>query len=320
VIRERANCAGNLTVVLPNFNHGRYVGAAISILLSQLAEEDELIVYDDASTDDSVAQIDAAFYGHGAARLIRNETRLGVVANLNRGLADANGRYVYFAAADDRVAPDFLMKSRSLLDRYPQAGFCSALVRKIDSAGRDLGVIPTPIVTSDEGYLSSEKARKLLLETGDWAVGSATVYSCRPLREIGGFRPELGSFCDGFATQLLAVRHGACFLPEPLAFWRQLDGGYAARTVADISIATEIAECAVSLMGGRYRTDFAPGYAEKWRRRWLESNRRAALRLRFGNLLGSCLGIPSFLRFRAGDVPRAVARRVSYLGRGLKFF
>ena len=47
----------HLSVVIPNYNHGRYLQERISSILKQLGPEDELILVDDASTDNSVAII-----------------------------------------------------------------------------------------------------------------------------------------------------------------------------------------------------------------------------------------------------------------------
>ena len=90
-----------LTAVLTNFNHGRYLSRSLGSILEQTRPPDEVIVIDDASTDDSIAIIDALLPGFPNARLVRNLVNQGVIANLNDGLRLARGEYVHFAAADD---------------------------------------------------------------------------------------------------------------------------------------------------------------------------------------------------------------------------
>src|ERR1700687_483080 len=96
-----------LSVVLPNYNHARFVGRALAALLGQQRTADEIIVIDDGSTDDSVRVIDGIAASAPAIRVLHNASNIGVIATLQRGLEAARGKYVYFAAADDWIFPDF---------------------------------------------------------------------------------------------------------------------------------------------------------------------------------------------------------------------
>src|SRR5437879_10432527 len=97
--------APTLSVVLPNFNHARLLPRAIRGLLAQERPADEILVVDDGSTDDSLSVIEAIAAVTPSITLLRNETNRGVIPTLARGLRAAQGRYVYFAAADDWVLP-----------------------------------------------------------------------------------------------------------------------------------------------------------------------------------------------------------------------
>ncbi len=82
-----------LTVIVPNFNHSRFLGQALGALAGQTRPPDEVIVIDDASTDDSITVIEAWLPKLPNARLLRNRTNLGVVRNMNIGLELARLRY-----------------------------------------------------------------------------------------------------------------------------------------------------------------------------------------------------------------------------------
>ncbi len=75
-----------LTAVLPNYNHAEYLPHALNALLAQTRPADELIVIDDASTDNSVAIIEGYLARHPNIRFVRNAGNLGTVSNINRGL------------------------------------------------------------------------------------------------------------------------------------------------------------------------------------------------------------------------------------------
>src|SRR5664279_4937470 len=95
------NASPALTAVMVNYNHGRFILHSLGSLLAQLQPADELIVLDDASTDDSASIIAALLAGHPNARLVRNPANIGCVGTMNRGLELAKGDYVFFAASDD---------------------------------------------------------------------------------------------------------------------------------------------------------------------------------------------------------------------------
>src|SRR4051812_21669960 len=116
----------SLSVVMPNYNHSHYIGEALEAILGQTFRPMEVIVVDDASTDNSVEVIEQFVRRDSAVRLLRNEQNSGPVPTVNLGLKQASGDYVYTMAADDKILPTFFEKSMNLLAQYPQAGLCSA--------------------------------------------------------------------------------------------------------------------------------------------------------------------------------------------------
>jgi len=68
-----------LSAVLPNYNHAKYVGRALTALLAQERAADEIIVIDDGSTDDSVRVIERIAAGAPAITLLLNGSNVGVI-------------------------------------------------------------------------------------------------------------------------------------------------------------------------------------------------------------------------------------------------
>jgi len=256
-----------LSVAILNFNHGRFLPDALQAILKQSRAPNELLVIDDASTDDSWRVIEALVDRNASVRAVRNERNRGVIANLNDALERLNGDLVLFAAADDIVLPDLFEDSVALLSRYPEAALCSALSLRMDTDGTHLEPYRSPLPLAEPGFLSAARCAELLVRYDSWFMGNTTIYRRAMLEAIGGYRPELGSFCDGFACRLLALRHGACFVPEARAIWRLSESGYSAATRANHRAAGAIRREALRLMGGEYASDFPPAYAERWARR-----------------------------------------------------
>lgn len=249
-----------LSVLMPNYNHSKYIGEALKAILSQSYRPDEIIIIDDASTDNSVEIIHEYVEQNPIVSLIVNEKNIGVVHNLNKLLELAKGDYVYFAAADDKILPGFFERSMNLLLEYPQAGLCSTLSLIINEEGINRGLHPYVVASKKEAFITTEKAYSILNKAGTWLVGNTTIYRKKALIDCGGFIPELHSFSDAFIQQVIALKYGACFIPEPLACWRRMDSGYASSTGANPDIMKEITYHAVHLMQTTYSNLFSKGY------------------------------------------------------------
>lgn len=264
-----------LTVILSNYNHARFLPHALNALFAQSRPAEEIILIDDASTDGSVAVIEAHLSRHPNIRLVRNPKNLGVIANLNRGLQLARGNKMYFAAADDIAYPALFEKSLALLDRYPRAALCSSRCDIIGSEGCSRPAMVVPMPRSSPGYIEPSDVARQLMRDDSWFMGPTTLWHREPLFAIGGFPEELGAFTDGYVSRLLALQYGACFSPEVLAAWRRMSGGMAwSQTMsADAGKFTQLVERKMAEASGV----FPPGYAERWKRRYVFSARRFAL-------------------------------------------
>jgi glycosyltransferase involved in cell wall biosynthesis len=265
-----------LSVVIPNYNHAQYLPAALEGLLAQTRPADEIIIIDDASTDDSIAVISSFLDRHSNLNLLRNPRNLGAVPTLNRGLAEARGSIVYFGAADDVTYPGLFARAVSLLDAYPQAALFSARSDRIDAQGQQLGVMRAPIPLTQPGFLTPASVAQALMREDAWFIGNTTLYRREKLLALGGFPEDLVSMTDGYVSRLLALRDGACFSPEVLAAWRRLEGGLARSQGADRSAM----ETVISATMRRMAQDgavFPPRYAVRWRGRFIYGNRRFEL-------------------------------------------
>src|SRR6267378_1457403 len=105
----------SLSVVVPNYNHARYLPTCLKAILAQSVTPIELIVVDDASTDNSIEVIKQFVTQNPLVRLVQNEKNMGVALTQNRGLTLARGEYIFMQAADDEVLPGLFEKSLRLL-------------------------------------------------------------------------------------------------------------------------------------------------------------------------------------------------------------
>jgi glycosyltransferase involved in cell wall biosynthesis len=263
---------------MANYNHGHYLTRALQSISEQSYRPLEIIVIDDGSTDNSVEVIQSFARNNPLIRLLRNERNMGVVYTANRLVEEAAGDYFLGTAADDEVLPGMFEKSMRLLAQYPEAGLCSTMSKVIDvSTGKETAMLPLKNISERECYISPETALQWMRRRESWIMGNTCVYRRSALVAAGGFIPELYAFCDGFIQMVLALKHGACFIPEPLAVWRFATTGYAAGAESNLETSLKMWPHAAHLMRTTYADLFPADYVDKWEREHLFRARLSAL-------------------------------------------
>lgn len=122
------NCAAQLaqpprvSVVMPVFNRAGLVGQAVASVLAQTYPHWELLVVDDGSTDDTLAQLQALAKGEPRIRLLPHGSNRGHAAARNTGLAAASGDWIAYLDSDNTWAPDYLAAMVGAVALQPDAG------------------------------------------------------------------------------------------------------------------------------------------------------------------------------------------------------
>lgn len=124
-----------VSVVIPAKNAAAYIGETIASALAQ-AEVSEIIVVDDGSTDGTMAIVGAI--RDPRLRLMTNDTG-GVSAARNLGARNADGDWLVFLDADDRLRPDAVTTLLMAAKSAPRAVLVYGDYNTIDSAGRTIG-------------------------------------------------------------------------------------------------------------------------------------------------------------------------------------
>jgi hypothetical protein len=109
-----------VSVLLAVRNDARFLPAAVDSVFDQSRGDLELIVVDDASTDETPAIL--ARITDRRLVVLHNEERLGLAASLNRGLDLANGKYVARLDADDIALPQRLERQLARIQASPRVG------------------------------------------------------------------------------------------------------------------------------------------------------------------------------------------------------
>ncbi|GIK85598.1 MAG: hypothetical protein BroJett026_10790 [Betaproteobacteria bacterium] len=134
---QRAARGNGLSVVMPAYNHARFLPQALASIAAQTRPCDEIVVVDDGSTDGSG---DVVAHWARAADLpvvLARQPNAGAHAALNRGMALARGATIALANSDDRYAPSRLEALAAALDAAHALAFSSVTVVDDDGAPCD---------------------------------------------------------------------------------------------------------------------------------------------------------------------------------------
>ena len=122
------------SIVLPTYNHAKFLGPALQSILGQTFGDFELIIVNDGSTDETAALL--AGVQHPKVRVITQENQ-GLPRALNNGFATARGEYWTWTSADNIAGPTWLEELvKALNESPPEVGYASSGYAMIDAKGQ----------------------------------------------------------------------------------------------------------------------------------------------------------------------------------------
>lgn len=119
-----------VSVVLPFRNARAHLAAALDSIRRQTFPDWELILFDDGSTDDSLAIAEAYARFDSRVRVVRSAP-VGLLSALERGCAEARGEFIARMDADDLSGPSRFEQQLARMNSEPELGICGGLVRVI---------------------------------------------------------------------------------------------------------------------------------------------------------------------------------------------
>lgn len=135
-----------ISVVMPAYNAGRFIGEAIDSILRQTYDQFELIIINDGSVDDT-AEIVRSF-ADARIRFTDKTRNSGLVAVRNLGMLLANGKYIALLDADDVAYPERFFKQVDFLENNPEVAMIGSNMEIIDENGRLLKTIRYPATSA----------------------------------------------------------------------------------------------------------------------------------------------------------------------------
>ncbi|MEM7555658.1 MAG: glycosyltransferase family 2 protein [Cyanobacteria bacterium P01_A01_bin.84] len=211
-----------ISICIPTFNRINLLPVAIESVIKQTYTGFELIVCDDGSSDGTPELM--AQYQDNRIRYIRHSENIGKSNNMRSGFEAARGEYFIKFDDDDRLTPEFIERTVSILDKYP----------KVDFVGTDHWIIDINNTRNEEktqensAYWGRKKLSEGVIENllevvfirQSFQIG-ATLFRRKILRELEYMQPHWQNCEDNdLFVRLALAGKKAYYLPELLMEYR----------------------------------------------------------------------------------------------------
>ncbi len=205
-----------VTIAIPSFNYAEFLGEAIQSALDQTYATIEVLVLDNASTDDSVAV--ARSFKDERVRLVVHPENLGLVPNYNAALRLASGEYVALLAADDRLLPTCVEDVMAFRRAHPEIDIAYTSVGITDASGRVMHYFEHPSFDGALSYVGRNELASLLARDNNMYI-TTTLFPKNVFERLGYLDESLGVLHDlEFDLRMAAagMRFGYFGKPEAL--------------------------------------------------------------------------------------------------------
>lgn len=215
-----------LSVLLPNYNHARYLPQAIEGILGQSLGDLELLIHDDASTDGSREVIAGYAAKDKRIRPFYSKTNIGVHKGVEKMLALANGEYLSGTAADDFFSDKSAYEDFSrLLGMYPSAGLAYGKSIEIHGDANDQDLWPLGHAHR-QGLIAGAEFAEAFLKGLLFPNMFACLWRRSAYQRTGGISGAMGSLSDLWCMVTAGIDDGVIYVDKVYARQRLMKGRY----------------------------------------------------------------------------------------------
>jgi glycosyltransferase involved in cell wall biosynthesis len=211
-----ARARPKLSIGLPIYNGQRSVRRVIDSVLGQTFRDLELVISDNASTDQTAAICREVAAADGRLKFHTREQNAGIVANFNRALELSSGEYFRWIGGDDWLEPSYAEKCVAALDARPDAvGVTNYLTYWSDQGERNYYEYHGPRVDSSRAHERFERCLWFMHEDFRNFDPMYSMHRRAALERTHGLRPILNG--DQMLAAELSLLGPYVHLPESLA-------------------------------------------------------------------------------------------------------
>ena len=217
-----------VSVCVPAYQAGRHLASTLRSVLAQNFTDFELVVLDNASTDDT-AEIVRSLHDQ-RIRLVRNEKTVSMTANWNRCVSLSQAPLIKLLCADDVLRPDCLRIQHQLMTAAPRLAMTACRRDFLDATGRRLATGRG--LTGLIGEHDRVAVARRVIRHGGNPIGEpgSVLFRRAAFTAVGGFVADMNLVLD-IHLWLRLLAHGPLFgTSDSLAAFRISSGSLSGRT------------------------------------------------------------------------------------------
>jgi glycosyltransferase involved in cell wall biosynthesis len=203
-----------VSVCIPSYNSANFIVYTIQSVLNSVYQNFEIIVNDDASTDNTRGVVES--FKDSRISFFQNEFNVGTVKNWNLAIKKSTGEYAGLLNHDDLYGPLWLHVAVHQLDKQPHIGWAATAYRVIDAAGK---IIETVRRFSEAGEITITDAFLNIAQL--YGLGPGFIARRTILDEAGFYDETAGPSADNDLFLRLSVRYPLYYFGTyPHTAWR----------------------------------------------------------------------------------------------------
>jgi glycosyltransferase involved in cell wall biosynthesis len=208
-----------VSVCIPTYNAEKTVVNTVQSILNQTYQNLEIIIVNNASTDDTLALLRQ--FKDPKIKIYTNSKNIGGEKNWNRCIELASGEYIAIFHADDLYMPDIVEKQVQVFQDKPPIGAVFTMTNHINECGEIIGEHKLPVELKGKGiYYFPEIFISILKNLNILVCPSAMVRS-KIYKELAPFNDErFGTSADLDMWLRILEKHPIAILNEKLMNWR----------------------------------------------------------------------------------------------------
>jgi len=228
-----------VSVIVPNYNHARYLRRRVDSILAQTYSDFELILLDDCSTDHS-REILASYRDNPKVRVEFNAKNSGTpFKQWNKGVQMARGRYIWIAESDDYADFRFLARMVPILDEQTAVTFAYCRSWSIGENDQRFGFADLYLVSLDANHWAAnfvvdglEECQRFFVLAAPIPNASSVLFRKDVYERVGRADEGLRLCGDYKVFAAMAVEGKIAYLAEPLNYYRSHCENARTRTAA----------------------------------------------------------------------------------------
>lgn len=233
------------SIILPVFNGSQFLERTILSVLAQDYKDFQLIICDDASTDDSLNIIEKYLSNDSRISLLKNPKNLGIGATFKRLLREVNGEYIAQIGHDDLWLPTFLSSTVQALTLDPNLSVSFSNVQIIDAKDAPL---KTPKIFDYSLLANTRESLAGELLKGNFLCASSSLIRNSFFRDLYKKLPELNHLQDYWLWQQLILKGPFHFIDKPLVQYRIHKNNFSFHNAHRRTEQLELNQCRVDML------------------------------------------------------------------------